>query len=146
LERAKSAGIETYVIQSKEKEEVDEELFIKLQKYNVNLIVLAGYLKMIGPKLIEKYTIINTHPSLLPKYGGFGMYGMKVHTAVIENKEKQSGVTLHYVNERYDEGDIIRQSFVNVEEADTPETLAKKVQDVEKKQLIEELIRFSKGA
>lgn len=74
LERAKQAGIEVYIIQNKDYKQVDLELMEKLSSYNVDLIVLAGYLKMIGENLINKYTIINTHPSLLPKFGGIGMY------------------------------------------------------------------------
>ena len=102
LERANKAGIPTYVISSKKMEEMDEELFRVLNGYDIDLIVLAGYLKMIGPRLLEKYRIINTHPSLLPKFGGKGMHGMHVHQAVIDSKEKVSGVTVHFVNSEYD--------------------------------------------
>ena len=142
LERAKKANIPTYIIEGKDKEEIDIELDNVLKKYDINLIVLAGYLKMIGSRLINKYTIINTHPSLLPKYGGKGMFGMNVHRAVIEAGEKISGPTVHYVNERYDEGNIISQTTVEISKEDTPETLAKKVQDVEKIQLIRVLKEF----
>lgn len=102
LERANKAGIPTYVISSKKFEEMDDELSEVLNNYEVDLIVLAGYLRRIGPKLLEKYRIINTHPSLLPKYGGKGMHGMHVHQAVIDAKEKVSGVTVHFVNSEYD--------------------------------------------
>lgn len=90
LERAKKSNIPTYIIKEKDNEKIDAELVKVLSKINVDLIVLAGYLKLIGPKLISKYTIINTHPSLLPKYGGKGMYGMNVHRAVIKAKEDYS--------------------------------------------------------
>lgn len=143
LERAKQNNIETYVIESKTPENIDVELSEKLENYEINLIVLAGYLRKIGDKLISNYTIINTHPSLLPKFGGKGMYGMNVHSAVIEAKEKYSGVTLHYVNEHYDEGDIIRQTMVEVLPEDTAETLSQKVQKVEKKQLVDVLKEFA---
>ena len=143
LERAKNAGIETYIIQSKETNEIDIELTEKLKNYDVDLIVLAGYLKLIGENLINNYTIINTHPSLLPKFGGKGMYGMNVHRAVIEAKEEYSGVTLHYVNNKYDEGNIIKQTKVRVEKEDTAETLSAKVQKAEKIQLIEVLKQFA---
>jgi len=136
LTRAKKYGIDTYVISSTSLEERDSELSHELAKYDIDLIVLAGYLKMIGPKLIEGYAIINTHPSLLPSYGGTGMYGMNVHTAVVSAKEKFSGATVHYVNSKYDEGDIISQVFVTLAENETPESLAAKVQEVEKVQLI----------
>lgn len=143
LERAKNAGIETYIIKNKSTNEVDIELTQKLKSYDVDLIVLAGYLKLIGENLIKNYTIINTHPSLLPKFGGRGMYGMNVHRAVIEAKEEYSGVTLHYVNNKYDEGNIIKQTKVKVDADDTAETLSQKVQKVEKIQLIEVLKQFA---
>ena len=142
LERAEKSNIETYIINGKSKEEIDIELDSILKNYDIDLIVLAGYLKMIGLRLINKYTIINTHPSLLPKYGGKGMFGMNVHRAVIEAGEKISGPTVHFVNEKYDEGDIISQTEVKIEKEDTPESLAKKVQDVEKIQLVRVLKNF----
>lgn len=144
LERAKKANIQTYVIKEKDNDKIDEELDNILSKIkDVDLIVLAGFLKLIGPKLIKKYTIINTHPSLLPKYGGKGMYGMNVHKAVVDAKEDYSGVTLHYVNGEYDKGDTIMQTVVKVLPTDTPEDLAKKVQAAEKIQLIEVLKSFA---
>lgn len=90
IERAKKSNIPTYIIQEKESGKMDEEICKVLSKIDVNLIVLAGFLKLIGKNLLSKYTIINTHPSLLPKYGGKGMYGMNVHRAVIEAKEEYS--------------------------------------------------------
>jgi phosphoribosylglycinamide formyltransferase-1 len=144
LERARRANIEIYVIQSIQKDEIDTELCDVLAKYDIDLIVLAGYLKLIGDKLLSKYKIINTHPSLLPKFGGKGMYGMNVHRAVIESKEEYSGVTVHYVNGNYDEGNIIRQEKVRVMPNDTPEDLAARIQKVEKNQLIKVLKDFSK--
>ena len=137
LVRAKMSNIPTYVIKTKNMEERDTELIRELAKYEVDLIVLAGYLKMIGNYILDNYTVINTHPSLLPKFGGKGMYGINVHKAVIEAGEKESGVTCHYVNSKYDEGNIIAQTKVLIDENETPETLAKKVQDAEKPQLIQ---------
>ena len=142
LERAKTANIPTYVIKEKDNDKIDEELVEVLSKIDINLIVLAGYIKLIGPKLIKNYTIINTHPSLLPKYGGKGMYGMKVHTAVVEAKEEYSGVTLHYVNGEYDKGNTIMQTVVKVLPTDTPEDLSARVQAAEKIQLVEVLKSF----
>lgn len=144
LERARKSNIPTYVIVGKNKEEIDIELDNVLSKYNIDLIVLAGYLKLIGNRLIGKYTIINTHPSLLPKFGGKGMYGMNVHKAVIEAKEKFSGPTVHFVNNNYDEGNIISQAKVKLSSDETAENLAKKVQEVEKTQLINVLKKFAK--
>lgn len=124
------------------KEEIDVELESLLKNYDIDLIVLVGYLKLIGKKLVEKYTIINTHPSLLPKFGGKGMYGMNVHTAVVEAKEKISGPTVHFVNDKYDEGNIISQSIVELDEDETPESLSAKVQAAEKIQLTNVLKEF----
>lgn len=145
LERARLANIPTYIIQSIIFEEIDEELYEVLEDFDVDLIVLAGYLRKIGPNLLNNYTIINTHPSLLPKFGGNGMYGMKVHTAVVEAKEKFSGPTVHFVNEHYDEGSIIRQTKVAILPTDTPEEVSSKVQAAEKVQLIEVLNDFVTG-
>lgn len=105
---------------------------------------MPGYLKMIGPNLLQNYTIINTHPSLLPKYGGKGMHGMHVHEAVVEAGEKYTGATIHFVNEEYDEGNIISQTKVEVLPSDTAKTVSQKVQVAEKIQLIEVLNRFAK--
>lgn len=145
LERAKKNNIPTYIINGNNNQDIDIELDNILEKYQIDLIVLAGYLKMIGPKLIDKYTIINTHPSLLPKFGGKGMYGMNVHRAVIEAKEAISGPTIHFVNDKYDEGNIISQTEVKIEDNETPESLAKKVQVAEKVQLINILKEFIEG-
>lgn len=145
LKRAEKAGIPTYIISSKGKENIDNELFEHLKNYDIDLIVLAGYLKMIGDKLLANYRIINTHPSLLPKFGGKGMHGMHVHQAVIDSKEKISGVTVHFVNNEYDRGNIIRQTTVTVLPTDDAESLSAKVQAAEKIQLIEVLNDFSSG-
>lgn len=143
LKRAKKAGIETYVIQNKKIYEIDAELEGVLTKYPINLIVLAGYLKKIGPKLVEKYSIINTHPSLIPKFCGKGMYGMKVHEAVVAAHEKVTGATVHYVNAHYDEGNIISQTQIDVLPLDTAHDVAEKVKAAEKIQLIEVIRKLS---
>lgn len=142
LKRAQDNNIPTYIIQNKKFEARDLELSHILAKYPIDLIVLAGYLKMIGPNLLQKYTLINTHPSLLPKFGGKGMHGMHVHEAVIEAKEKVSGATIHFVNQEYDKGSIISQTKVSVLPQDTAKTLSSKVQAAEKIQLVEVLNRF----
>lgn len=136
LERAKNTGIDTYVIQSKKADEIDAELETLLNQYEIDLIVLAGYLKKIGPKLVKNYRIINTHPSLIPKFCGKGMYGMKVHEAVVKAGEKMSGATVHFVNEHYDEGNIISQTQIQVLPTDTADDVAEKVKAAEKIQLI----------
>lgn len=144
LERAKKASIDTYVIKNKKALDVDLELENVLANYDVDLIVLAGYLRKIGPKLVDKYTIINTHPSLIPKFCGKGMYGMKVHEAVVAAGEKISGATVHYVNNNYDEGDIISQTTIDVLPQDTADDVAEKVKAAEKIQLIEVIKNLSK--
>ena len=104
-----------------------------LNQYQVNSIVLAGFLLKVPAFMVANYPnrMINIHPALLPKYGGKGMYGQNVHRAVIENGEHQSGITIHLVNERYDEGPILFQDRCAIEEGETPETLAKKIQALE---------------
>ena len=142
LERAKEAGIKTYVLKDYKDE---DELYNELKKAKVDLVVLAGYLKLIPIKVIRDFTLINTHPALLPKYGGKGMYGMNVHRAVVENHEKETGATLHFVNEEYDKGRIISQTKVKVYKKDTPEDVSARVQKAEKIQLIKVLKDFSNG-
>ena len=97
------------------------------------MIVLAGFLLKIPLYMIEAYpnSILNIHPALLPKYGGKGMYGMNVHNAVVENNDEQSGITIHYVNENYDQGAIIFQATCDVDEYDLPEDVKTKVQALE---------------
>ena len=100
---------------------------------SIDCIVLAGFLWLVPIELVRAfpYKIINIHPALLPKYGGKGIYGDRVHQAVIENKEKQSGITIHYVNEKYDEGEIILQARCQVDKNETPSSLAKKIHQLE---------------
>jgi phosphoribosylglycinamide formyltransferase-1 len=109
------------------------KIFETLLSFNVNFIVLAGYMKKLDPAITRAFPdrIINIHPALLPKYGGEGMFGMNVHNAVIAAKEKESGATVHFVNEEYDKGAIIGQQKIRVDANDTPETLAAKVLKVE---------------
>lgn len=107
----------------------------ELKKNDIHFIVLAGFLWKIPPALIEAYRnrIINIHPALLPSYGGKGMYGMHVHEAVLAAKEKESGISIHYVDEHYDNGDLIFQAKVPVLEDDTPESLAQRIHEIEYK-------------
>ncbi|MFO8030094.1 MAG: phosphoribosylglycinamide formyltransferase [Cyclonatronaceae bacterium] len=114
-----------------------------LEETAPDLIILAGYLKKIPHKVLEQYPrkIINIHPALLPEYGGKGWYGMRVHRAVIENRESESGCTVHYVTRDYDKGPVIAQVKVPVHSDDTPETLAKRILKQEHK-LYPKVIRF----
>ncbi len=104
-----------------------------LKDIDPDLIILAGFLWMVPKNIIENFPnrIINVHPALLPNYGGKGMYGMRVHEAIITNKEKESGITIHFVNEHYDEGEHIFQAKTIIEEHDSPESLASKIHELE---------------
>ena len=104
-----------------------------LKDIDPDLIVLAGFLWMVPKNIIENFPnrIINVHPALLPNYGGKGMYGMRVHEAIITNKEKESGITIHFVNEHYDEGEHIFQAKTIIETHDSPESLASKINELE---------------
>ena len=104
-----------------------------IQSINIDFVVLAGFLLKVPKKLVELYAgnIINIHPSLLPKYGGKGMYGMNIHNLVIENKEKYSGITIHFVNEEYDSGAIIFQYKYELKKNETAESLVKEIQKIE---------------
>ncbi len=135
LERAAKAGIATVV--AKEQDDVLAEL----RACGAEIIVLAGYMKVLSPEIIKNFRnrIINIHPSLIPKYCGKGFYGMRVHTAVIEGGEKESGATVHFVDEGVDTGEIIMQEKVPVLEGDTPEDLAARVLKVEHRILAEGL-------
>jgi len=114
---------------------IGDEILKHLKKHQIEFIVLAGYLKKIPTIILQSYeqNIINIHPALLPKYGGKGMFGKHVHEAVIENKETESGITIHYVDEIYDNGEIILQEKCNVLSTDTAETLGEKIHQLEYK-------------
>ena len=131
LERAAMAGIPSLLL-DKESFYNSSKVVEELQQ-KIDFIVLAGFLWMIPQNLIAAFhnKMVNIHPALLPAYGGKGMYGMRVHEAVIQNKEKRSGISIHYVNEHYDEGEIIFQKGCDISTSDTPETLAQKIHELE---------------
>ena len=132
FERAKSHNIQTLIV---DKLFFKKEFINNIEKYNADLIILAGFLWKVPGYLIKKFPnkIINIHPALLPKYGGKGMYGNNVHNAVLKNKEKTTGITIHLVNREYDKGEIIFQAETKVYSFDDVESLVKKVQVLEKK-------------
>ena len=125
---AAERGIPSLVVKRKDWA-TGEELLAALKAYKVDLIVLAGFLWLIPPYLVKAYPkrIVNIHPALLPKYGGKGMYGHHVHEAVRAAGETESGITIHYVNEHYDEGNIIFQAAVRLDPEDSPEQIAERV-------------------
>ena len=138
---------DAFVIKRAKKYSIDVKIFDKNEFYNSNSIinllnkkeithiVLAGFLWLIPDNLIKAFPdkILNIHPALLPKYGGKGMYGMNVHKIIIKNKEKESGISIHLVNEKYDEGKIIFQAKCKINENDSPKTLAEKIHKLEYK-------------
>ena len=128
LTMAAERGIPTLVVRRADWKQ-GEELLRGLRGFAVDLIVLAGFLWLIPPYLVKAFPnkIINIHPALLPKYGGKGMYGRHVHEAVRAAGEVESGITIHYVNERYDEGNIIYQAAVRLDPEDTAEQIAERV-------------------
>jgi phosphoribosylglycinamide formyltransferase-1 len=130
LDIAKNENIDFSIIS---KDDLDNDNFInQLEQLRPDLIVLAGFLLKIPKVLTDKFKIINIHPSLLPKFGGKGMWGMNVHKKVFEEKEVETGITIHWVNEEYDKGSIIKQYSCKVEYHDTPETICNKVKELEK--------------
>lgn len=126
--RAKRLNVPVLVF-NKDEFKQSTEIIDDLKAENIDFIVLAGFLWLIPENITSNFTnkIINIHPALLPKYGGKGMYGHFVHEKVIEMGEKESGITIHYVNEKYDEGDIVFQAKCTITKDDTPDSLAKKI-------------------
>ena len=144
IERAKKHNVPVEVFNRKRFYDT-HEIIDMLRSQEIDLIVLAGFMWLVPPALVKAFPdkIINIHPALLPKYGGKGMYGDFVHNAVLEAKEKESGITIHYVNEHYDEGQVIFQEKCTVDADDTPETLAAKIHRLEHRyypQVIENIL------
>ncbi|MBQ2803589.1 MAG: phosphoribosylglycinamide formyltransferase [Lachnospiraceae bacterium] len=150
LERARREKIPSYHLSAKmlgSEEVLAERLLAVLKEYEIDMIFLAGYMRMLHSSILEKYDnrIFNIHPALLPKYGGKGMYGMNVHQAVIAGKEKESGVTIHRVSAEYDSGEIVAQTRVPIEAGDTVESLAARVLEREHTFLIEVIAMIAEG-
>jgi len=150
LQRAKNENIPSYHMSAKKygcEEALAQEILAVLSKYDVDMIFLAGYMRMLHVSVLKKYNnrIFNIHPALLPKFGGKGMYGMNVHNAVINAGETETGVTIHRVNAEYDSGEIVAQTKVPVIENDTPESLAARVLVREHEFLVEVISDISEG-
>ena len=144
LKMAKANDIPTHII-SRTDFYKTEDILKRFKAYHVDFVVLAGFLWLIPSYLVESFPhrIVNIHPALLPAYGGKGMYGMNVHRAVQAAGERESGMTIHYVNIKYDEGDIIFQAKTNLLATDTPEDIQKKVLKLEHKhyaELVDEIV------
>ncbi len=145
LSIAEDFSIKTFIL-NKQNFKESEDFIMLLKHLEIDFVVLAGFLWKVPSNLILKFPdrIVNVHPALLPKYGGKGMYGHFVHEAVHANKEKESGITIHFVNENYDEGNIIFQAHVQLAEGDIPLSIEQKVRALELKHyaaIIDELIR-----
>lgn len=133
IERAKNLNIPCFYFNREDFYESNKVLNL-MQERKIDYIILAGFLWLIPTNLLQAYNnkIVNIHPALLPKYGGKGMYGHHVHEAVVANKETESGITIHYANEKYDSGDIIFQARCMVEEKDSADDVAAKIHLLEK--------------
>ncbi len=132
LGRAKEAGIPAFHLSGNTHpgpNELDSAILETLTSHDVDLVVLVGYLKKLGTRTLAHFDhrIVNIHPALLPSYGGKGMFGTKIHQAVLDNKESETGITMHYVDGEYDTGDIIAQVRVPVSQSDTVSTLENKI-------------------
>jgi phosphoribosylglycinamide formyltransferase-1 len=148
LERARKANIPAFHLSSKthpEATELDDAILEVLLAHKVNLVVTAGYMKKLGERTLHQYQrqIINVHPSLLPKYGGKGMFGTKVHYAVLDSADTETGITVHYLDGSYDAGEIISQLRLPVKPGDTAESLAARVLPHEHRLLVDTLKKLT---
>jgi phosphoribosylglycinamide formyltransferase-1 len=142
LIRAEKLGVETITFDSDEFYR-SNDILDRLYDHRIDIIVLAGFLWLVPLNLTELFTVINIHPALLPKYGGKGMFGMNVHKTVLASKDKESGITIHQVNQDYDKGKIIFQATCPIIPGDTPETLAARIHELEHQhypRVIEEIL------
>ena len=147
LERAADNGIKSAVVSKKDFDSIeswDDAVLAAVEDSGAELIVLAGYLSLMGPKVVAKYSnrIINIHPALIPSFCGAGMYGIKPHQAALAKGVKVSGATVHFVNENYDEGPILLQKAIDVLPNDTPETLQKRIMQECEWKILPEAIRL----
>ncbi len=150
LRRAADAGIPRYHVSTvthPDDDDRDRAIVDILERHGVDLVVLGGYMKELGPETIARYRdrIVNVHPALLPKFGGRGFYGLAVHEAVLASGDRVTGATVHLVDEQLDHGAVLAQHSVAVEEGDTPETLAERVLAVEHSLYVDTLERIASG-
>jgi phosphoribosylglycinamide formyltransferase-1 len=150
LERAQREGIPAYHLSGHTHPDptaLDQAILEALQRHEVEVVCLAGYMKKLGARTLQAYQgrILNIHPALLPRFGGQGMYGMRVHQAVLSSGEEESGATVHLVDEQYDHGPILAQARVKVLPGDTAEALAARVLQAEHRLYAETLQRIATG-
>lgn len=150
VERAKKEKIPYYVLNIKShpsSDDLDNTMLDALLRHETELIILAGYMKKIGEIILNTFRgkIINIHPALLPKYGGKGMYGLNVHEAVLKAEEKETGVTIHIIDEDYDSGPIVAQTSLSIMKSDNVESLSKRVLEREHSFLVETIGKINSG-
>lgn len=148
LEKAEKENIPNFIINSKKypNENTDEKITNLMKEFKIDYIFLSGYMKKIEKNLLNtfKNKIINSHPALLPKFGGKGMYGSFVHEAVLREKESESGCTIHFVNENYDEGEYILQKKIQIDEKETLDSLENKIKNLEAITIVEAFLKLIK--
>jgi len=137
LKKAQECGIKNCVINSKTTQNSNEDIFQILIDSKCEYVLLSGYMKKVSEKITTNFKVINSHPALLPKFGGAGMYGRFVHEAVFNSGEEETGCTVHFVNEHYDEGEIILQKRVSIDTSDTIDDIEKKVKKIESVAIVE---------
>jgi len=141
LQKASDKNIPNFIVNTNRypDENLDEKITKMMKEFRVDYIFLSGYMKKLEKNLVNTFEnrIINSHPALLPKFGGKGMYGINVHKAVIEANEKESGCTVHFVNENYDEGEFILQNRFELNKDETVESLENRIKDLESKTIVE---------
>jgi len=142
LEKAKKHKIQNFIVNEKTTHNPNKKIIELIKQYQCQYIFLSGYMKKLDSTLTDSFTIINSHPSLLPKYGGKGMYGRFVHEAVIANKEAISGVTIHKVDSEYDSGKILLQKEIVLVKGETIDTLESKIKELEAIVIVEALSNF----
>ena len=150
IERANAIGMPVSILNGKthpDPDALDQAMLDALRRASIDLVILAGFMKKIGPKVLAAYRnrIANIHPSLLPKFGGQGMYGLRVHEAVLEAGESKTGATVHLIGAEYDEGPILQQATVPVLPSDTPELLQQRVLAEEHRLYPDTLAKISHG-
>lgn len=141
LKKASNKNIPNFIVNAKKypEENLDEKITKLMSEFKVDYIFLSGFMKKIEKNLVSTFEnkIVNSHPALLPKFGGKGMYGTNVHKAVIQAKQKESGCTIHFVNENYDEGEFILQNSIKLEENESVESLEEKIKILESKSIVQ---------
>ncbi len=133
IDKAKKLGVKVLVLSTKNMDRFENILLKACNEYKIELIALTGFLKKLSPNFIANFNnpVLNIHPALLPKYGGRGMYGLKVHQSVFEAQDNISGVTIHYVNDEYDTGEVITQKTIDISNCQSPEEVSQKVLKLE---------------